>query len=218
MTEKPIKEKSQSSTKEIVRTIIISFVTALFTQLLTYFFWTRQFESNKKQKLLEYKISSFDKFSSSAGKALYLSEFAFRLKIEQYIEERRLADSLVRQTGVRVDTLEANLRYDVQKNLQITQPLLYEKYMKFLEFQNEYNTSAVNASLLFSQSIRQKINHLTESFHEEELRNQIMANLKETGKDIFHFDKDRVINSIFKTKVTEISTILNEMVDEINAE
>jgi len=202
---------------DIFRTVFISAITVVFTQILTYYSWTKQFDNNKKQKLNELKTNSLEKFSNIASRTLHLSEFGYRFRLEEYIEINKMIDN-IRSTGKSINKLPADSLYVINEHLSKKQPLLYDRYTRLLDIQDDYNSVMATAQLLFDPKTSKEIMNFSQSLLENALVDNINKEMTSRKVELYEINKDSLVRVMIAEREKQLNNILNLMLNEIKDE
>lgn len=200
---------------DIVKGLLIALTSAILSQGLAYYFWTKQFQNNKAQKLLEFKIATYEKFANTITNAIYLSEGS----IVMYIEEQKLLDitydSIVKATGNK--TINRNLKVwdGIQGRVQKRWAFYYEMQQKAMNTQNEFQASSLTMDLLFNSKVKNLADKLNACFQPEYSYNYFKKIRNETKLSPQEIKTKDIVISLINEKYTLRNLILDEMIKEI---
>ncbi len=199
--------------------LLTAVVTALLTQGLSDYYWKQQFDRTNNKKLIEYKTSSLEKYVTGAYKEIYLSEFAYRIKIELFLDGCRYKDSIKKASNKDIAEIPTDYYYLMQKKEKEKDPLKYSNYMDFLAFQHEYLASAAIVRTQFSKGIADKIMILSNSIaNERPLIDSLQ--LEAINKKITNYEvnKDNLVNHLREINSRYLSLLVDEMIKEVKME
>lgn len=211
-------EKSSFFRSDFFKAISLVVLTAIVTQSVNYIFWTRQFISTKEQKILEFKIATYEKYVNAITNAIFLSEGSSYI----YLEEQRLTDlkydSIVKVNGKA--TLTEQMRENVIEKTKANKKLqrYYEMLEKAMHTQNEYQAASLTIELLFSPKVKGLKDILDNTFQPHYTFNYFGKLRRELDLSPNQVNIRQAVIQLVNDRYTLRNNVLDAMIKEIKSE
>jgi len=124
----------------------------------------------------------------------------------------------IRSTGKSINKLPADSLYVINEHLSKKQPLLYDRYTRLLDIQDDYNSVMATAQLLFDPKTSKEIMNFSQSLLENALVDNINKEMTSRKVELYEINKDSLVRVMIAEREKQLNNILNLMLNEIKDE
>ena len=149
---------------EIVKGLLIALTSAILSQGLAYYFWTKQFQNNKAQKLLEFKIDLFEEYTKVLTNAIYCSEGSSYIYMEIQKMTDAASDSIYYATGMRKSLLDIETNLKIRNKANNLSQIHYDLFKKGMENRDIIASTTLTVRLLFGEKMQKPLFDLSQTF------------------------------------------------------
>lgn len=200
---------------EIVKGLLIALVSVILSQGLAYYFWTKQFQNTKEQKILEFKIDLFKEFTKALYNAVYCSEGSSFIYMEVQKMTDAASDSIYYATGIRKSFLDIETNKKIRNKANNISQIHYDLFKKGMEIQDLNASMSLTVRLLYGDKVQEKLFNLSQTFKAEYSMNFYTAervSKKLNPKDI---DIEGLAGQLTNKRIYLLELVLQEMMKQI---
>lgn len=166
-SEEIARTKASFFKNEIVKGLLIALISVFLSQGLAYYFWTKQFQNTKEQKILEFKIDLFKEFTKALSDAVYCSEGSSFIYMEIQKMTDAASDSIYYATGIRKSFLDIETNKKIRNKANNISKMHYDLFVKGMENRDENASMSLTVRLLYGEKVHELLFNLSQTFNAE---------------------------------------------------